>query len=81
MVELAPVEAYGEVSWKTPIIKDFKEVPVSEKVDLLLSANAAADPTMPPPMTAISTIYPDGLPGCLLIGPPANLWPGVTGGH
>ncbi|TLP71881.1 TldD/PmbA family protein [Maribacter sp. ACAM166] len=41
-VQLAPVNAYGEVSWKTPIKKDFKEVPVSEKVDLLLSANAAA---------------------------------------
>ncbi|NND11573.1 MAG: TldD/PmbA family protein [Flavobacteriaceae bacterium] len=41
-VKLAPVETYGEVSWKTPIKKDFKEVPVSEKVDLLLSANAAA---------------------------------------
>ncbi len=41
-VILAPVEAYGEVSWKTPIKKDFKEVPVSEKVELLLSANAAA---------------------------------------
>jgi TldD protein len=41
-VKLAPVESYGEVSWKTPIKKDFKEVPVGEKVDLLLSANAAA---------------------------------------
>lgn len=41
-VKLAPVESYGEVSWKTPIKKDFKDVPVSEKVDLLLSANAAA---------------------------------------
>jgi TldD protein len=41
-VKLAPVEAYGEVSWKTPIKKDFKEVPVSEKVELLLAANAAA---------------------------------------
>jgi len=41
-VKLAPVESYGEVSWKTPIKKDFKEVPVSEKVDLLLDANAAA---------------------------------------
>ncbi|ASV30638.1 TldD/PmbA family protein [Maribacter cobaltidurans] len=41
-VKLAPVEAYGEVSWKTPLTKDFKDVPVSEKVDLLLSANAAA---------------------------------------
>ena len=37
-----PVTFYGEVSWKTPIKKDFKEVPVSEKVDLLLGANAAA---------------------------------------
>ncbi|GAB5553871.1 MAG: TldD/PmbA family protein [Saprospiraceae bacterium] len=41
-VKLAPVASHGEVSWKTPIKKDFKEVPVSEKVDLLLSANAAA---------------------------------------
>ncbi|MGA9237802.1 TldD/PmbA family protein [Robiginitalea sp.] len=41
-VQLAPAPGYGDVSWKTPIKKDFKEVPVSEKVDLLLSANAAA---------------------------------------
>lgn len=41
-VVLAPVKSHGEVSWKTPIKKDFKEVPISEKVDLLLSANAAA---------------------------------------
>ncbi len=41
-VKLAPVRPYGEVKWKTPIKKDFKEVPVSEKVDLLLSANATA---------------------------------------
>jgi TldD protein len=41
-VKLAPAPGYGEVSWKTPIKKDFKEVPVSDKVDLLLSANAAA---------------------------------------
>ena len=41
-VKLAPVQAHGEVSWKTPIQKDFKNVPVSEKVDLLLKANAAA---------------------------------------
>jgi len=41
-VVLAPVKSHGDVSWKTPIKKDFKEVPVSEKVDLLLSANAAA---------------------------------------
>ncbi len=41
-VKLAPVSGQGEVSWKTPIKKDFKEVPVSEKVDLLLRANSAA---------------------------------------
>ncbi len=41
-VVLAPVAGVGEVSWKTPIVKNFKDVPVSEKVDLLLSANAAA---------------------------------------
>lgn len=41
-VQLAPVKSYGEVSWKTPIKKDFKDVPVSEKVELLLGANAAA---------------------------------------
>lgn len=41
-VKLAPVQSHGEVSWKTPLTKDFKDVPVSEKVDLLLSANAAA---------------------------------------
>lgn len=41
-VKLAPVQSHGEVSWKTPIEKDFKNVPVSEKVDLLLKANAAA---------------------------------------
>ncbi|MBW8243584.1 TldD/PmbA family protein [Muricauda oceani] len=41
-VVLAPVQGHGEVSWKTPIKKDFKEVPISEKVDLLLSANSAA---------------------------------------
>ncbi len=41
-VKLAPASSHGDVSWKTPITKDFKDVPVSEKVDLLLKANAAA---------------------------------------
>ena len=41
-VKLAPVQGYGEVTWKTPIQKNAFEVPVSEKVELLLSANAAA---------------------------------------
>ncbi len=41
-VQLAPQTGYGEVSWKTPIIKNAFEIPVKEKVDLLLSVNAAA---------------------------------------
>ncbi|MFD2514119.1 TldD/PmbA family protein [Pontibacter locisalis] len=41
-VKLAPVPGYGEVSWKTPIEKSAFEVPVGEKADLLLAANAAA---------------------------------------
>ena len=41
-VELAPVKGVGEVEWKTPIQKNAMEVPVKEKVDLLLAVNAAA---------------------------------------
>ncbi|MBC5775761.1 TldD/PmbA family protein [Pontibacter sp. KCTC 32443] len=41
-VQLAPVKGYGEVSWKTPIEKNAFEVPVGEKADLLLTANAKA---------------------------------------
>jgi TldD protein len=41
-VQLAPVKGVGEVSWATPIKKNAMEVPVKEKVDLLLSANSAA---------------------------------------
>ncbi|GIL22146.1 MAG: zinc metalloprotease [Bacteroidota bacterium] len=41
-VKLAPVPAYGEVVWNTPIVKNAFEVPVSEKVDLLINANSAA---------------------------------------
>jgi TldD protein len=41
-VQLAPQKGYGEVSWKTPIEKSSFEVPIKEKVDLLLGANAAA---------------------------------------
>jgi len=41
-VKLAPVPAYGEVVWNTPIVKNAFEVPVSEKAELLLAANAAA---------------------------------------
>jgi TldD protein len=41
-VELAPQKGYGEVSWKTPIEKNAFEVPVKEKVELLLAVNGAA---------------------------------------
>jgi TldD protein len=41
-VQLVPVNGHGEVSYQTPIEKNAFEVPVKEKVDLLLRANAAA---------------------------------------
>src|SRR5690606_39219172 len=41
-VQLAPAPGYGEVAWKTPIRRNAMEVPVKDKVDLLLSVNAAA---------------------------------------
>ncbi len=41
-VKLAPAQAYGEVSWKTSFTKNGFEVPIKEKVDLLLNANAKA---------------------------------------
>ncbi len=41
-VELAPTRGVGEVSWRTPIRKNAMEVPVKDKVDLLLGVNAAA---------------------------------------
>ena len=41
-VQLAPQQGYGEVSWKTPIVTNAFEVPLKEKVDLLLSVNALA---------------------------------------
>ncbi|NZA26007.1 TldD/PmbA family protein [Luteimonas sp. SJ-92] len=41
-VRLAPVEGVGEVSWRTPIRKNSMEVPLKDKVDLLLGVNAAA---------------------------------------
>jgi TldD protein len=41
-VQLAPVKGVGEVSWKTPIQKNAFEVPIAEKAELLLSANAKA---------------------------------------
>ncbi|TDN39791.1 TldD/PmbA family protein [Hymenobacter sp. UV11] len=41
-VKLAPQKGYGEVSWKAPIEKNAFEVPIKEKVDLLLAANGMA---------------------------------------
>lgn len=41
-VQLAPQQGYGEVSWKTPIQKNAFEIPVKEKVDLLLQVNGIA---------------------------------------
>ncbi len=41
-VQLAPVKGVGEVSWKTPIVKNAMEVPIKDKVDLLLGVNADA---------------------------------------
>ena len=41
-VQLAPVKGVGDVSWQTPIVKNAMEVPIKDKVDLLLSVNDAA---------------------------------------
>jgi TldD protein len=41
-VKLAATPSYGQVSWKTPIVKNGFEVPVKDKVDLLMAANAKA---------------------------------------
>jgi len=41
-VHLAAQQGYGEVSWKTPLQVNAFEVPVKDKVDILLAANAAA---------------------------------------
>ncbi|MEL6868542.1 MAG: TldD/PmbA family protein [Pseudomonadota bacterium] len=41
-VRLAPVKGVGEVSWKTPIKKNAMEIPIADKVDMLMAVNAAA---------------------------------------
>jgi len=41
-VQLAPVKGVGEVSWKTPIQKNAMEVPIKDKVELLMGVNSAA---------------------------------------
>ncbi|WP_036602712.1 TldD/PmbA family protein [Olivibacter sitiensis] len=41
-VQLAPQQGYGEVSWQTPIEINAFEVPIQEKVDLLMEVNDTA---------------------------------------
>ena len=41
-VQLAKAPGVGEVSWRTPIRKNAMEVPIKDKVGLLLDVNAAA---------------------------------------
>ncbi|WP_337045037.1 TldD/PmbA family protein [Emticicia sp. 17c] len=41
-VVLAPQKGVGEVSWKTPIKKNAFEIPVQEKIDLLMKVNSEA---------------------------------------
>ena len=41
-VQFAKAPALGEVSWKTPIVKNAMTVPIKDKVDLLLGVNASA---------------------------------------
>jgi TldD protein len=41
-VELAPTEVYENATWRSPIEIDPFDIPIEEKVDLLLKANAAA---------------------------------------
>jgi TldD protein len=40
-VQLAPVKGVGEVSWATPVKKDWRAVPIKEKAELLIAANKA----------------------------------------
>jgi len=40
-VRLAPVKGVGEVSWATPMKKDWRTVPIKEKAELLIAANKA----------------------------------------
>ena len=41
-VQLAPVEGVGDVQWRTPIKKNAFEVPIEDKVELLMDVNNAA---------------------------------------
>jgi len=41
-VQLAPTPAVGEVCWQTPVRKNAMEVPIQDKIELLLALNSAA---------------------------------------
>jgi TldD protein len=41
-VQLAAQQGYGEVSWKTPNVRNVFEIPLKEKIDLLLNVNGVA---------------------------------------
>lgn len=41
-VNLVPLQGYGDQQYKTPIVKNAFEVPIKDKADLLLNANAKA---------------------------------------
>ena len=41
-LKLAPQKGYGQVNWKTPILQNAFDVPLKDKVDLLLQANDIA---------------------------------------
>ena len=41
-VQLAPQKGVGEVSWKTPIKKNAFEIPIQEKINLLMNVNGEA---------------------------------------
>jgi TldD protein len=41
-VQLAPQQGFGEVSWKTPLEINAFEVPIKDKIDLLLKVNSEA---------------------------------------
>lgn len=41
-VQLAPQKGLGEVSWKTPILKNGFDIPVKDKAEMILAVNDAA---------------------------------------
>jgi len=41
-VQLAPTPAVGEVRWQTPVRRNAMEVPIQDKIELLLALNSAA---------------------------------------